>query len=48
MARVTEWMDLHWYPTYAKNWDDQPFREQILARINPHPLFLGRSGTTCR
>jgi len=33
-------MDLNWYPTYAKNWDDQLFRERILARINPDSIIL--------
>ena len=40
MGRLTRWMDLNWYPTYAKNWDDQLFRERILARINPDSIIL--------
>ncbi len=33
-------MDRRWYPGYSRNWDDQLFRQRILAFIGPQSLVL--------
>ncbi len=40
MRSIVEWMDQEWYPGEQKNWDDQLFRDQILANINTSSVIL--------
>ncbi|MCE9619799.1 MAG: class I SAM-dependent methyltransferase [Planctomycetes bacterium] len=35
MSKLVAWMDQHWYPQFARNWDDNIFRERILKHIKP-------------
>ena len=43
MSRMTTWLDQKLYPGFAKNWDDQIFRDSILENLQPtmHLLDLG-------
>lgn len=40
MASVVEWLDKTLYPEHARNWDDQLFRERILAYLRPDSVIL--------
>ncbi|MDS4020239.1 MAG: class I SAM-dependent methyltransferase [Candidatus Competibacter sp.] len=40
MATLVEKLDRALYPTYARNWDDQLFRERILQRLTPASIIL--------
>ena len=40
MTVVTRWMDRAWYPEYGSNWDDQMFRDRILAAIDAQSVVL--------
>lgn len=35
MSQITRWIDSTCYPKYAKNWDDQLFRQAILDKLKP-------------
>ncbi|MFZ1640655.1 MAG: hypothetical protein WAV07_04305 [Candidatus Contendobacter sp.] len=39
MTTLVEKLDRALYPTYARNWDDQLFRERILQRLTPKQSF---------
>ena len=41
MPTLTEKLDRALYPSYARNWDDQLFRERILQRLTPTTVDLG-------
>jgi SAM-dependent methyltransferase len=38
--RAVDWLDKNLYPSYARNWDDQLFRERILAHLRPNSVVL--------
>jgi len=40
MSLVTSWIDQRFYPTHQAKWDDQIFRERILARLLPNSVVL--------
>lgn len=40
MNRVTQWIDLHLYPAYSKNWDDLLFRERVLSQLRADSTIL--------
>jgi len=40
MSALTRWMDGAWYPEYERNWDDQLFRERVLAVLTPESRLL--------
>ena len=40
MSALTAWMDRAWYPGQARNWDDQLFRERILATLTSGSVVL--------
>ncbi|MFZ1829325.1 MAG: class I SAM-dependent methyltransferase [Candidatus Competibacteraceae bacterium] len=40
MTTLIEKLDQTLYPTYARNWDDQLFRERILQRLTPTAVIL--------
>jgi SAM-dependent methyltransferase len=37
---MVEWMDHHWYPSFAANWDDELLRSEILRVMKPHHHVL--------
>lgn len=37
---AVEWIDRAFYPKFGKNWDDELFRRQLLARIKPTDTIL--------
>jgi SAM-dependent methyltransferase len=39
-ARLTSWLDETLYPDSGKNWDDEIFRQRILAAIRPDHVVL--------
>lgn len=40
MGTLVHWIDRKFYPGIAENWDDQVFRERILARLRPDAVVL--------
>ena len=40
MTALVEKLDRALYPTYARNWDDQLFRERILQHLTPTTVIL--------
>ena len=40
MSSAVGWLDTKLYPSYARNWDDQLFRERILAHLRPDSVVL--------
>lgn len=40
LSAVTSWLDRTLYPSYGRNWDDEMFRQAILARIGPESVCL--------
>ncbi|RUQ32323.1 MAG: class I SAM-dependent methyltransferase [Candidatus Competibacteraceae bacterium] len=40
MTTLVEKLDRALYPDYARNWDDQLFRERILQRLTPTAVIL--------
>ncbi len=40
MSALTRWMDGAWYPEHERNWDDQLFRERVLAALTPESKVL--------
>ena len=37
---IVDWMDAHLYPTQSDHWDDELFRELILAQLTPESELL--------
>jgi SAM-dependent methyltransferase len=40
MAGLVKWMDQRFYPSQGDNWDDEVFRQRILARLRRDALVL--------
>ena len=40
IGNLTQWMDQKLYPDSGKNWDDEIFRERVLACIQPQHVVL--------
>lgn len=40
MSRIVEWLDRNAYPGFEKNWDDEIFRQRILAHLRNDSLVL--------
>jgi len=40
MSSAIAWLDKKLYPSYINNWDDQIFRERILAHLRPDSVVL--------
>jgi SAM-dependent methyltransferase len=40
MTRFKRWIDQNLYPRYADNWDDEVFRQKILANLSPSMEIL--------
>ena len=40
MSKITQKMDIKWYPNFSRNWDDNLFRDRVLKRITKSSRVL--------
>jgi len=40
MSSAVDWLNRRLYPSYSRNWDDELFRERIIAYLHPSSVVL--------